>query len=1248
MKKILSICFIFFLCFISVNTVYAEDEYKEQPISENTYDFEPTGLKRHSATGNTSAWTREVSTAIGLYVKKGTVPNITKYDGVYNGVDYHVLEVNTSDGNTQIQVDYAGNAPKYLNNFIDTNMTNNGYYWAGAINAGFFTASKSSSMYGYPTGAVRKNGNWEKYYVANKNEYWDCSPSYGSGFVSAYMNKQNNELELIYNGWNNGVFYKYYNDTNPNSWEYGNLNKYSEGVSGAFTLMVNGDTSVHWGKGDYKGTDFWSNTGSAITLFGQKANGHYILLTTSGKSLSANECIDLMNKLGCVNGIRFDGGGSSQLAYDNGLYIKSISAPESATISSYNEIKVIVSDGNNKKHTVSLTDVAHDFIQEKPKDNNFDYTLKAQTVVGEIIIKIKNKTSLEANFNKGYLLVGEDINNAKSSLESLYAIDGDNKEQANLNDVVIEVTGDTKEVGFIDLKLTYKGVSKNYQMMVIDNNKDYFNESDEISSLILNKNIYTKDEPLIFELMVNGQKREVTNVDVKDIDTSVVGLQEGSANYTYYLLDYDANGLLNGLIKKEINIAKFQVYIEGVKEIIISSKDEYPFGSDFADVKASFVQDIEDPNANETDIEIDTSKVIPTKEGEYEIIATYRPKVKIKKSYEKISYEKNGEEKVLNYDWQLGVKYPIGKDEAPKEIGNATFNSLDGYLKGAYTTKKDGSNYFLVGGIDNSEYIREDANSDFAYTYRFEPYYWSTNKNDKSWFIAKNNDSSWLKGIFGVNASIAWKFTGHKDESNIRQNDWSVTKTPYIRKVDTYTEEQEIIADFEIKTTKTIKIVSPVKTYTVNFYDFDNNLLESKIVKQNEGVSSSLIPAKLGYKFVSWDKDLSSVTSDLDVYPTFVCDEGYQNIDGACIFKEVHKVTVNFDGNTSDSGYMESVTFEETFTIPECEYIKEGYTFIGWNSESNGEGFSYNPNDILKADGIVADTITLYAIWKENEAPEIYTVNFYGFDKELLESFTVNKGESVSSTLTPTKEGYIFVSWDKDTSSINSNLSVYPLFDCSEGYDLIDNACVLHQEPIKEYVIHFNNNGGDGEMPNGKFQVGESYIIPQSEFTKYGYNFLNWNENSDGSGKSYDVGEEILSLEKDSLTLYAIWKEKKLDLSPSSKDIEFSSYVQSSYEWEIPATFNLVNGQENDFVISVLDNTLLFNQKLVISTDSDTLTLVSSEGNTNIARFDETSFELDAGSAGQKILKITPEWTAIAGVYKAKAVFVANIIDKMG
>ena len=93
-----------------------------------------------------------------------------------------------------------------------------------------------------------------------------------------------------------------------------------EGVSGAYTLIVDGDSSVHWGKGDYSGTDFWNYSGTAVTLFGQKANGNYVLVTTEG-TLNAESQVELMVDLGCVNAIRFDGGGSTQMAYDEGLIL---------------------------------------------------------------------------------------------------------------------------------------------------------------------------------------------------------------------------------------------------------------------------------------------------------------------------------------------------------------------------------------------------------------------------------------------------------------------------------------------------------------------------------------------------------------------------------------------------------------------------------------------------------------------------------------------------------------------------------------------------------------------------------------------------------------------------------------------------------------------------------------------------------------------------------------------------------------
>lgn len=283
-------------------------------------DAEPTGMTVIGEKG-VSRYTRKVATSIGVYVKKGTVPGMRKFSGSWGGIKYNALEIDCSgkDG-TFIQVDYAGHdttddRPKYLNNFYDKELTaNDAYYWVGAINAGFFTNNSGSNMYGYPTGAVKKDGKEEQYRFTDGSDTWGTSPSYGTGFSTAHLNKDGT-FELIYNGWKGGKFYKYNGDSDPNTWDYGNYLNFEDAVSGAYTLMVDGDSSIHWGKSD---GSYWDYPGTCVTLFGQKDDGNYILLTTEGR-ISSNQEVALMDNLGCSNAIRFDGGGSTQMAFDSGM-----------------------------------------------------------------------------------------------------------------------------------------------------------------------------------------------------------------------------------------------------------------------------------------------------------------------------------------------------------------------------------------------------------------------------------------------------------------------------------------------------------------------------------------------------------------------------------------------------------------------------------------------------------------------------------------------------------------------------------------------------------------------------------------------------------------------------------------------------------------------------------------------------------------------------------------------------------------
>lgn len=1246
---------------LNASFAYAEptddgDEIETVSETSASYDFKGSGIQRHSATGSTNTWSRSVSTMISLYVKNGTVPQITKYDGTYNGVAYHVLEADTSDGNTIIKVDYAGSTPATLNNIYDTTLTaNDEYYWAGAINAGFFGATTSSSSYGYPTGAVRTGGSWQTYSSKfTSYEAWECVPDYGHGFTSVYFNRSGNSAAFLYNGWYNGVFYKYYNDSSPNTWDYSPVWDYSEGVSGAYTLMVDGDTSIHWGKDDYSGTNYWTYIGTAITLFGQKANGNYVLLTTSAGSLTASQAIDLMSKLGCVNGIRFDGGGSSQMAYDKGLYIKSISAPELVEVSNVDalsEIKVTVYDGDGKSHEVAITDLS-DEVSTSTVDSEGNFTVTAKTIIGDVTVNAKvSKPTISALFTKGYAVAGDSLDVIKNDISSIKTIVGGKETDISLNDVTIEVTGDASKAGnTLTVTIEYDDVSKEYNILVLDDDVTYYSSDVSIDTPTLKTAVAAKGETPTFEIKVGDETVETKNVELKSIDVSKTGVQKGTATFTYNILNKDNNGLVTGTAVKQAIAQDIVLYVQGVEDIAINiDNTEYTTGDELGEVTAKFIQTNNDENASEDDIKIDLSNVNMDEAGTYTIKATYTPSTTIQVEETKLNYTK-GETSALNYDWQLGTSYDIEPNSEPSNIGEATLASLDSKLAdGSYSFVKQGSSYILVGGVDNSEYVRYSEDDTTAYVYQFEPYHWTNAEESGNTLISTNTDSDWLtQYVFGAKATKGYKYTGHETESTsgiLVQNCWSVTKTAYAVVKETTTSEEKVYSPIEIVAEKQIVVKeAQTTTYTVNFYDFDGNVLESLNVNEGEDAIPTQAPEKEGYSFTGWNTDLANVSNNLDVYPEFNCTEGYDLEDGYCVIHQSKVYIVAFEAPEATDGSTDSISFDENGngTIPECGFAREGYSFVNWNTSPDGTGVNFNAGDMISPSDCSDTSITLYAIWKENETPVTYTVDFYDFDGQKIDSKIVNEGESVSTDLIPEKEGYEFTGWDKDTSNVTSNLSIFPTFSCSSGYNLIDGACVIHTEAVT-YTIHFDSNGGNGTMNDVSFEMGETGTIPENEFENGEYIFFEWNTSADGTGDSYKSGDVLDSVPNESMTLYAIWK--TIDLNPSEKETEFIEKVEEHYEWSVPATLDLKNGQENELTISITENLLKANQKLVISTDSNIVILTSENGDTNKAIFNDTKFELTSGMIGKKILKISTEWTPIAGTYKGSSTFTANVLD---
>lgn len=76
--------------------------------------------------------------------------------------------------------------------------------------------------------------------------------------------------------------------------------------------------------------------------------------------------------------------------------------------------------------------------------------------------------------------------------------------------------------------------------------------------------------------------------------------------------------------------------------------------------------------------------------------------------------------------------------------------------------------------------------------------------------------------------------------------------------------------------------------------------------------------------------------------------------------------------------------------------------------------------------------------------------------------------------------------------------------------------------------VLFDGNGGKGNMFNRRaVKIGDSYTLPEPDYTNLPMVFAGWSTTPDGSGEIYDAGATVV-LESKTVTFYAQWKEVQI------------------------------------------------------------------------------------------------------------------------
>ncbi len=128
--------------------------------------------------------------------------------------------------------------------------------------------------------------------------------------------------------------------------------------------------------------------------------------------------------------------------------------------------------------------------------------------------------------------------------------------------------------------------------------------------------------------------------------------------------------------------------------------------------------------------------------------------------------------------------------------------------------------------------------------------------------------------------------------------------------------------------------------------------------------------------------------------------------------------TVTYDGNGHTGGSVptDSTVYKENDTVTvldKGDLIKTGYTFAGWNTQADGSGTDHAVGSTFI---MGSSDVTLYAQWATNT----YTVTFNSQGGSAVDSQTVEHGGKVTKPTNPTKTGYTFGGWYKESGCTNT------------------------------------------------------------------------------------------------------------------------------------------------------------------------------------------------------------------------------------
>ena len=307
---------------------------------------------------------------------------------------------------------------------------------------------------------------------------------------------------------------------------------------------------------------------------------------------------------------------------------------------------------------------------------------------------------------------------------------------------------------------------------------------------------------------------------------------------------------------------------------------------------------------------------------------------------------------------------------------------------------------------------------------------------------------------------------------------------------------------------------------------------------------SSTKPSRTGYTFKGW----ATSSGGSVAYASGASYTANASITLYAIWQaNTYTIKYNANGGTgapSSQTKTHGVTLTLSSTKPTRASVTENgvtttYTFKGWATSSTATSVSYTAGAKYTANA----SVTFYAVWSTKTTTTEYDVTYNTNGGSNVSPQIKTKGVALTLRSTiPTKSGYTFKGWGLSEDD--------PTVDYAAGASYTINADIVLYAIWTPWThtVQFNLNGGTGTVPSSFTKTTDvDVMIPDINISKPNCVFKCWSTKASGSGGTeYYIGDAYTTAKNGgTVTLYAIWKEKKILVYKSTKNCEAVEFVET-------------------------------------------------------------------------------------------------------